>query len=422
MKHECSRFEYSRFFMQYLRIPLTLALLLSAACSSSGPTGGADGGVGADGGAAAQDGGAIADGGAQACTSSAQCDGGVCNTCTHTCELTAGSTCQQDINCNILEAYCDACTGRCKPVAALCGACSEDRQCGADNKCLAGDGGVRGCGLDCSVTGCPVGYLCTTESGGGKQCRPCAGVCKAAGACGRDIDCPYRSFCNVQPGTCPVCAAGCQDDVSCGNGLKCHDNGRCAGACPAAPCPAGYTCGGDGHCKLPGGCLANADCRDLPGAPNYCDTTRNRCAAGCDEDNDCLPVAATQGSLCDRVARRCVQRPCSGTYQCANQQFCNLTSGQCFNAQGTYCQTCTNDNECACATGATCPPGPNHCLEFQDADGGSVGKYCMLGGCTVQDGGSGESGCPQGYRCESLPNPSGSGNYNACMRFCWQGR
>ena len=333
-----------------------------------------------------------------------------------------GATCTEDVNCNVLEAFCDRCTGRCKAAAGLCGTCGEDRECGLDNKCLSFTGGARGCGRDCMTGGCPTGYTCENEAGGARQCRPCAGACHAAGACGRDADCPFRSFCNAQPGTCPSCAAGCSDDTSCGNGLKCHDNGRCSGACPSVACPAGYQCGTDGHCTLPGGCRANADCRDLPSAPNYCNATTNRCASGCDEDNDCLTVVTTQGSLCDRNARRCVPRPCTGTFQCAFEQLCNGTSGQCFAANGSYCHSCQNDTDCACGTGATCPSGPNKCLEFSDADGGSVGKWCMVGGCRIFDAGTGgESGCPQGYRCTALQDNM-SNPFNGCFRQCWPNR
>jgi hypothetical protein len=329
------------------------------------------------------------------------------------CEQPDGGACTEDVNCNILEAYCDPCTSRCHVLQPLCGACSDDRPCGQGNRCLRLDGGARGCGRDCSALACPVGYVCQSEPDGGRQCHPCAGACGASGSCTADSDCPFRSFCNSGPGLCPVCAMGCTDDSACA-GLLCHDNGRCAPACPGTSCPSGYSCV-SGHCTLPGACSQNADCRDLPNPPNTCDVVHNRCVPGCNEDADCLPVATTQGSLCDLVQHRCVPRPCTGTFECAFQQFCNVGSGQCFAAGGTYCQSCQQDADCACGAGSTCPPGPNHCLEVQDADGGSRGKFCFLGGCNP-DGGM-ETGCPQGYRCGSLPAQGGS--FNACYRACW---
>jgi hypothetical protein len=140
--------------------------------------------------------------------------------------------------------------------------------------------------------------------------------------------------------------------------------------------------------------------------------------SGCDEDADCLPVASTQGSLCERATRRCVPRPCTHTALCGFGQFCNRTSGQCFDAMGSYCQSCSRDSDCACGAGATCPPGPNVCLELSDADGGSRGKFCFVGGCTPPDGGN-ETGCPQGYQCRGVPNPDG-GMVNACSRACYE--
>jgi hypothetical protein len=110
-----------------------------------------------------------------------------------------------------------------------------------------------------------------------------------------------------------------------------------------------------------------------------------------------------------------VPRPCEGTYACGYQEFCNRQTGQCFAAGGTYCQTCQQDSDCNCGSGATCPPGPHHCLEFQDSDGGSQGKFCMLGGCNP-DGGM-ETGCPQAYVCWELPNPQG-GSFYGCFRHC----
>jgi hypothetical protein len=344
------------------------------------------------------------------CARDADCDGGVCNSCNHTCETVDGGACVENVNCNILVAYCDPCVSRCKPIHDLCAACADDRQCGEENRCLAFDGGVRACGRDCSLFGCPTGYVCTTEAGGARQCRPCAGACGAPGSCSRDSDCPFRQFCNVAPGVCPRCVQGCTDDLSC-PGQKCHDNGRCAPACPGAACPTGYTCV-DGRCTLPGACVANADCRDLPDPPHHCDTAQNRCVPGCDEDFDCLPVAQTQGTLCDRGTRTCVPRPCTATFQCGFQEFCNTGTGKCFAAGGTYCQACQADGDCACGAGATCPPGPNRCLEFQDADGGSRGKFCVLGGCN-RDGGA-ETGCPQGYQCTALQD------FNGCFRACWE--
>ena len=399
---------------------LAVAVGLLACSSSSGTSAGRDGGVAERDGGVAADGGGVPDAGVVSarCTQDGQCDGGVCNRCTMTCTART-STCQQDINCNVLEAFCDSCTNQCQNVRGLCGTCTEDRECGLDNKCVTFDGGARACARDCIVSGCPAGYVCANEAGGVKQCRPCAGACNAPGACSRDSDCPYRSFCSVPAGQCPSCATGCADDFACSNGTKCHDNGRCSPACPQTPCPQGYTCSLDGHCKLPGGCTSNAECRDQANPPHYCDLSRNRCIPGCDADHDCLPGANTQGSLCDRAAHRCVPRPCTGTFACAFQQFCNTQAGQCFDANGTYCATCMNDNECNCGTGATCPPGPNKCLEFTDADGGSRGKFCIQGGCMRFDAGiGGESGCPQGYACTEIPTGENT-KMNGCFRQCF---
>src|SRR5262245_44435858 len=160
-------------------IGLLLARVLLAACGSqrsgSGdggalPNNGRDAKPAADAGLTPQDGGISADGGTR-CSGPGDCSGGaLCNSCTQRCEVVDGGACVQNVNCNILVAYCDSCVGRCRPVQPLCGSCSDDSQCGEGNRCLTMDGGARGCGRDCAALTCPLGYVCEAEPAGGRQC------------------------------------------------------------------------------------------------------------------------------------------------------------------------------------------------------------------------------------------------------------
>lgn len=401
---------------------MTTGLLITIilGCTSQQQPSGGDGGtpVGGDGGGVV----------VQPCTTDADCrgDGGdqrlVCNSCTGLCQVAEGQPCKQDVNCNLLSAWCDLCLGadpawgRCRTLAGLCGNCTSDNECGSNtlmkNKCMTGTGGAKFCGRDCSRAGqhCPLGYFCSDEGSGIKQCRPCGGdggVCNMPGSCTKDSDCSFRHFCAQGTDVCPVCTQGCIDDQSCGTGMICHDNGRCSTSClQGYTCPEGFTCSNAGRCILPDACLTNADCRTLSNPPHYCNTEIQRCVVGCDEDLDCLDAS----KYCERATRECKQRPCIGTYQCAFGQFCNIDGGVCYEAEGPYCAECTDDN--ACRTG----PGfeQNICVEFQDPDGGSYGKYCIVIPCTPQVA---ETGCPQGYQCVEIEMQSGT--TAGCLRHCW---
>jgi cardiolipin synthase len=89
----------------------------------------------------------------------------------------------------------------------LCQACNSDADCGGGgNRCLDLSQGGVACGVDCSGTSCPGGFLCATIAGGGANCIPAAGVCPS-------------------PGGCPPCAAGTVCDSGSGACVPLLDGG-----------------------------------------------------------------------------------------------------------------------------------------------------------------------------------------------------
>ncbi len=80
-----------------------------------------------------------------------------------------------------LSPYADA--------ASLCQSCKSNGDCpGADNLCIKGLGGLRGCAAACTDdTGCPGGYRCAAVAAAGsdllsgRQCMPTSGKCDLGG-------------------------------------------------------------------------------------------------------------------------------------------------------------------------------------------------------------------------------------------------
>jgi hypothetical protein len=304
-------------------------------------------------------------------------------TCHGVCEPLVGAPCRTDLQCPVAE-YCDGCVGACKPRVPPCGRCStEESACERPTDvCLPyGPAGLptclRGCVGQPTCDALGPGYTCRTLGNAGMVCVPDAGECLTEPACGADTDCARGQIC----GDSGRCQAGCSSDAECPDGRVCT-TGRCVAPCgDAAPCASPAVCEADGHCRVPGGCTSSADC---PERETHCDIGSNRCVPGCERDADCLAAAD------ECVDGRCRERGCTGNYQCAFAQVCDLETGDCRDAGGRHCEPgCDPMVEDACGAG-------NACVGLQDRDGNDLGQFCFEA-CRPSP-----NECPQGYQCVDI--------------------
>lgn len=335
--------------------------------------------------------------------------GSVC-TCHGVCEPASGAACHTDLQCAVAE-YCDGCSGTCTPRIPPCGRCADtSAACERRNDACVSVGReglphcLRGCAGQATCDALGAGYTCRDVGSGEMACVPPGGECSAAAPCQNDSACPPAHFCNAVG----ACQAGCTGDVACPEGTLCMGL-RCLPACgPSSPCGEPAQCQPDGRCAVPGGCLSSADC---PDRETHCDVATHLCAPGCQVDNDCLSAA----DAC--VDGRCQPRGCTGNYQCAFGEICDLPTGLCQPAGGHHCET-----PCDPADESACGGGGNRCLSLQDQDGNALGDFCY----EVCQPAPNE--CPQGYQCVAIDTQGGQGSDmtpapppdHLCFRRCDQ--
>lgn len=362
--------------------------------------------------------------------------------------------CREDSNCGS-DKYCDSCFKICLGKLPACAPCEYDAQCeGSLSRCVK-EFSVAGlpvsmpsafCGTWCPlstgicvVEGAPYGaYVCANigdqENG---VCVPAGLDCGSVGKrCETDEDCPdpVKQKCWLDRHVCgckdalscefgeachPIthqCVPGCTSDVECGFGRVCSA-GLCREACSKTaegvvvgcedPPPISgkeWDCDEKGHCYIPGMCFSPLDCREKE---TYCETETHECKPGCLIDYDCKSAA----KICDPVAKKCLDKPCRGNYECACGQVCDLAADPptCKAAEGKYCAPCDpQQGENACGDKDTL------CVEFQTEDGQSKGAYCM-----PPCGPDPENPCPQGWECEEIKDNQGKSYGKKCIRFCF---
>ncbi|HEX3343642.1 MAG TPA: hypothetical protein VHS09_03675 [Polyangiaceae bacterium] len=252
------------------------------------------------------------------------CQGGGCYSCPDPTYSGAciNWTCSQDSDCGD-GYYCDQGSGTCYPGSTYTPDAGPDS---AD---------------DCSVTGCPSGYVCKL-SNGAAQCVATGG----SGDAGTGAD-------SAAPG-----------DAGSGGDVSTVDSGAPADASDGAVF--GTACNADGDCAATG---AGARCVD-----GLCAAQVNLCSDG----TQCVSGgSACVDGLCEAL--------CSGTQPCPSGYGCDFTRGVCNLNPGP----CSGSGASSCQGGATCVEG--HCVPPCDAsaEGGpgcSAGQVCVNGGCIPDQG------------------------------------
>lgn len=162
---------------------------------------------------------------------------------------------------------------------------------------------------------------------------------------------------------------------SCGPKYECDDE---------TPCDFGEQCVA-GTCTQPQ-CSSSQQCP----IETFC---RGRdCVPGCQNDGDCRT-----GYSCDQEESECVINECTETQvDCGFREFCNVATGDCFDAGDQYCKPCRNQTaEQDCGSGNSC-----------------IGGYC---GVNCEGG----TECPGGFECFAFENNVGQIETYQCYTYCW---
>ncbi len=167
-------------------------------------------------------------------------------------------------------------------------------------------------------------------------------------------------------------AAGCKEDQA-----------QCSEASP---------CEGFGETCVRGECVSRS-CANSSQCPmeQFCED--GSCAEGCAEDSDCYA-----DSFC--AEGKCAASGCRETsLDCDFKEFCDVATGDCYEAAGYYCRECQDD--------ADCGGNGNTCLGF-----GMYGNYCGVTCETSLD-------CPATFDCVPISDSSGNIISQQCLTYCW---
>lgn len=163
--------------------------------------------------------------------------------------------------------------------------------------------------------------------------------------------------------------------------VGCPDPDRGGNECSAEKlCGWGETCD-NGFC-VSGRCATSAQCP----VETYCED--DACVPGCLADTDCGP-----GTSCDQVTRECVQNACQDTQiDCGFREYCDTTTGTCFDAGEQFCRPCEEDSQCG------------------------EGNRCFADFCGVD---CNDRECPAGFDCIGLSDSEGNTTSFQCITYCW---
>jgi hypothetical protein len=257
---------------------------------------------------------------------------------------------------------------------ALCQSCTADSQCGdSDDNCIRiGTTSGSYCGTSCSAgSGCPSGYVCSTNSitsvsgGSGRQCVPSSGTCSSGG--------------------------GMPPPSSCMDAYEPNDT-RTVAAGRAALAPGTYS--NLKICPLSGGSAYEDDWYkiDLTSSSNVTAGIMGGSASDLDLSlvgSDGTALAQSTSLSSNESVTQCLA---AGTYYIRVYGW--LPAGSTASASNTYSLTwsratgsCSSGSSGSLTCGDTCPSW----LDYNGmCDAGAV-KWCELGTVRCQTCGSGES-------------------------------
>lgn len=146
------------------------------------------------------------------------------------------------------------------------------------------------------------------------------------------------------------------------------------------PCDWGQTC-------VLGSCV-DTECATSAQCPVETTCVEGSCLPGCRAEADCRP-----GDTCDLLLQECVPAGCQDTHiDCGFAEYCDTTTGTCFDAGEQFCRPCERDSQCG--DGNIC-----------------YADYCGVD-CNDRD-------CPSGFDCLPIRNPFGDIETFQCIAPCW---
>jgi hypothetical protein len=201
---------------------------------------------------------------------------GACNawTCNTGADCPSGYSCNSDHRCKFTDGDPNQIPG--DPTCTKPADCPSGN-CGADNKCHAGD---------CSTTGCPSSFVCRLSSGSGgvAACVPIGGDGGGGtSSCKSDKDCPSPTGSKCLTGACVPPQDQCVDATQCPGDAQCVQ-GACTPSCNQnKPCPTGYGCDlAKGVCtQNPAPCTTSSQCT----GGKLC--VQEHCVEGCGAGGTC---------------------------------------------------------------------------------------------------------------------------------------
>ena len=253
---------------------------------------------------------------------------------------------------------------------------------GADDSagiCALYPGGGGG-SSDCTTTGCPAGYECTSgtcvptapPAGGGGVCAPC----------GSGADCA-NGVCLRYPDGGTYCGADCASTSDCAAGDRCVGVSGAGNQCVRGP-EGSETCA-----AAPSGCTSDAECA----ASERCNLATHACEPR--SSGGGAAIGATCGTATDCASGLCLAGRCS--------QSCNwLDTRSCpagFYCNGMATGTC-DEGLCVAGSAGSAPMGAA-CSASTDCQS----LLCDHGICTTPCIPSGAVGCAAGYACQAGTSP-----------------
>ncbi len=215
------------------------------------------------------------------------------------------------------------CPGKLGCVDGICGPCARDRDCLVNEWChpltsLCQPFGGDECRLneDCDLGSfCVQGYCkgaddvvpCSADDdcAASERCDPLNLVCIDDLGCNRDADCAVQEVCDLASNHCISACTPANQDVICGYGLVCDENGRCVECFSDDQCGVGMRCNTETmRCEGENACVTNRDC--LPG--QICNPQTYQCTVptpACLSNADCA-----SGTICDPSQGQCIPSSC----------------------------------------------------------------------------------------------------------------